>query len=159
VEHKLTKDSKKNVSRQERIRRVTDELKQKNKDVIERRRREGFGIPDHERTDEQRKIQKDKEKERFPVLIDDAKKSWIVEKIDNWSENQYRELQELEERNRRDIRCPSCNSNVSKSAYTCPACGHPIRFGATRAGVGCLGWSIVFIAIPMFLFILLFGLG
>ena len=34
------------------------------------------------------------------------------------------------------IRCPECQREVSDKAYTCPACGCPIRGGALPAGRG-----------------------
>ena len=36
-------------------------------------------------------------------------------------------------------KCPSCESRVSRDAYTCPACGHPLResHGQQLAGCGC----------------------
>lgn len=55
-------DSNNNLSREEKVKRVTEELKNKNKEVIARRKREGFGIPEHEKTDAQKRLQSQKQK-------------------------------------------------------------------------------------------------
>lgn len=66
-------DDDKNLSRDEKIKRITEELKEKNKEVIARRKREGFGIPEHEKTDYQKSLReirnKEREKKRFEEYI------------------------------------------------------------------------------------------
>lgn len=79
--------------------------------------------------------------------------------IGNWAAQQLLKAQAEAEQRSQNSRCPNCKNNVSTSAYTCPSCGHPIRFGGARAGAGCLGWIIIFVAIPVFLLVFLLSLG
>jgi hypothetical protein len=65
-----------NISREEKIKRVTEELKNKNKEVIARRKREGFGIPEHEKTYNQKSIQTIKNKEREKNKKEQANKKF-----------------------------------------------------------------------------------
>jgi hypothetical protein len=52
--------------------------------------------------------------------------------------------------------CPSCSSKVSGSAFTCPQCGHPLRYAATRSGFGCLGFTFLIIVVPILIIVLIF---
>jgi ribosomal protein S27AE len=54
--------------------------------------------------------------------------------------------------------CPSCSAAVSKAAFTCPKCGHPLKYGATKESFGCLGIILIF-AIIAFLLIGLISMG
>jgi hypothetical protein len=148
-------DDNKNISREEKIKRVTEELKNKNKEVIARREREGFGIPEHKKTDAQKRIQSQKQKEKLNIPVNTNKESSFWSKINNWQDSQHKQWHAAADQQRRDSRCPNCKHNVSISAYTCPSCGHPIRFSGTRAGAGCLGWTLIFIAIPAIILALL----
>ena len=66
-------DDKKNLSREEKIKRVTEELREKNKEIIARRKCEGFGVPEHEKTDAQKRyaaeIKKKQDKEQKRILM------------------------------------------------------------------------------------------
>ena len=62
------------------------------------------------------------------------------------SEAMLREKVKMEQRGEL---CSNCKAQVSSSAYTCPSCGHPLRFASTRAGLGCLGWALLFIVVPV----------
>lgn len=139
------------LSREERIKKVTEELREKNKEAIERRRREGFGIPDDKKTDAQKK----EYEKKYRKIYGTNKGSGFWGKIDSWSSSVLEKSQEDAAKRISDSKCPNCKKNVSMSAYTCPSCGHPLRFSGTRAGAGCLGWTIIFVAVPIILLMLL----
>lgn len=147
----MAKKDNKYLSADEKIKRVTEELREKNKKVIEQRRREGFGIPDGERTDAQRKIQAKKQKEKWGHEAGAAEESMFWRFMDKLNDN----LDKFNANSnpRPENLCPNCKYKVSPAAYTCPSCGHPLRYRGTRAGAGCLGWAIIFVAIPIFILI------
>jgi hypothetical protein len=148
-------DDDKNLSRDEKIKRITEELREKNKEVIARRKREGFGVPEHEKTDAQKRLQQQQQNKKYGNLNSANNESSFWSKLNNWQDKQHKEWQDAADKQRSDSKCPNCKHNVSISAYTCPSCGHPLRFSGTRAGAGCLGWTLIFIAIPIILLALL----